>query len=193
MVELDMFGVPKTGAKPYTYAEYTKWESNKHFELINGELLAFGSHCVRHQQVVMNLAMQFMVFFGSHSRKIYPPIDVILDTREELVVQPDLSVILDEAELANGKNCVGAPDMVIEIISPSNRKHDCVTKREIYEKHGVREYWIIDPDAFAVYVHTLENSVFKNEAFLYPSVLPVGVIDGLSIDFSTIFEEENDL
>ena len=184
----------KLEQKRYTYADYAEWETDERYELINGVPIVMDSPNYKHQNAVGELHFQVKSFLqGKPCKVVLSPFDVRLnaDKKDDIVVQPDLLVVCDKKKLANGKNCVGAPDMVIEIISPSNRRHDCVTKREIYEKHGVREYWIIDPDAFAVYIYRLENGVFKSEVHLYPEKLPVGVVDGLELDFTDVFPQED--
>ena len=105
------------------------------------------------------------------------------------VVQPDISVVCDSSK-TDGHGCKGAPDMVIEILSSSTAHYDRLVKFNLYQQAGVREYWIVDPAARIVQVHTLEDGAY-HASVAYPSnaSVPVGVLEGCNIDLSTVFSE----
>ena len=121
------------------------------------------------------------------------PFDVILKNDNEEVeecsniVIPDISVICDKNKLSDGKKCVGSPDMIVEIISPSNSGHDYVTKLNLYQKYKVKEYWIIDPRVKKIYVYKLGENGFYDliNSYTFNDKVKVNIYDDLEIDFST--------
>ena len=143
-------GIPvkKTDQK-YTYGDYFTWPGDERWELIDGGVYDMSPACSRtHQDILGKLHLIFGNFFND---KVYlAPFDVRLpkgneaDEGIDTVVQPDLSVICDTSKL-DEKGCKGAPDLVVEIVSPGSAVHDMKVKRELYEQHGVKEYWIVLP------------------------------------------------
>ena len=127
----------------------------------------------------------------------YAPFDVRLPKDNETdddkiydVVQPDICVVCDLSKL-DRRGCIGAPDLMVEILSPSSLNHDCKTKLNLYEKHGVREYWIVDPHRKTVLVYLLQadekySSGIKYE---YHEKAPVHIFEGLEINLKKLFEE----
>jgi Uma2 family endonuclease len=106
------------------------------------------------------------------------------------VVQPDLTVVCDRGKL-DDKGCKGSPDLVVEIVSPSSFRHDVLTKLRLYEKAGVREYWIVYPGEKAVVVYKLNASGKYGEIEPYAAedTLKVGIFDDLDIHLETVFAE----
>ena len=106
----------------------------------------------------------------------------------DTMVEPDITVVCDPDKL-DKYGCKGAPDMVIEILSPSTRRHDLAVKYRLYQRAGVREYWIVDPDRKMVQVSRMEDGLY-NAADVYTSgVVPVGLWENFSIDLSQVFAE----
>ena len=100
------------------------------------------------------------------------------------LVQPDISVICDRDKLSNGKRCIGAPDWVIEVVSPSTKAQDYIIKRGKYQAAGVREYWIVDPDKKRITVYDLEHGDIDEYSF--SDTINVGIYPDLCIDFNNI-------
>ena len=135
----------------FTYGDYCSWPDDERWELIDGEAYAMTAPSRQHQKLLVELSRQISTYFLDKPCESYvAPFDVRLphadeaDEQIDTVVQPDIVVICDENKL-DDKGCRGAPDWVIEILSPSTAVRDMNTKRQLYEKHGVKEYWLIHP------------------------------------------------
>ena len=154
--------------KRYTYADYAAWDDDNRYELIDGVAYMMSAPSIEHQGISMELSKQLAVFLtGKQCRVFAAPCDVCINglgDEDDIVVQPDLLVVCDESKL-DGKRCNGAPDMTIEILSPSTSKRDIVLKHDKYQSAGVREYWIVDPDKKVVYVHLLENGRYVARSY----------------------------
>jgi Uma2 family endonuclease len=140
----------------YTYDDYYDWLFTERVELIFGKVLPMAAPNRLHQTVIRNLNTIFGIFFQSKSCEYYPaPFDVRLPVgikkgKYTTVVQPDLSVFCDPEKL-DKRGAQGAPDLVVEILSPGNSRRDMKDKFEVYELAGVREYWIFHPiDSFVL-------------------------------------------
>ena len=124
-------------------------------ELIDGDLFVTPSPIARHQRLVWRLAVSIGVHLEAHpdqGEAFTAPFDVIMTPYD--VVEPDLLVVLgDQREILTDKHIHGAPALVIEILSPGTRKHDQTLKRQLFEREGVREYWMVDPDRNRVVIH----------------------------------------
>ncbi|MDR1429553.1 MAG: Uma2 family endonuclease [Spirochaetaceae bacterium] len=182
----------------YTYADYLLWKTDKRYEIIDGEAYMMAAPSVARQAISRELLVQFWNFLKGKGCQVFAaPFDVRLFPREDgsddTVVQPDILVICDEAKIADGRACRGAPDMVIEILSPSNSEIPMLLKFTKYLRAGVREYWIIDPDTKNVQVHLLEKDGKTPPEHYISSVygdgetLDVSVLPGLAIDFAGIW------
>jgi len=140
-----MFELTSTYKKKLTYNDYAANDDGKRYELINGELIMVPAPSTFHQRSHrdFNRIIDYFVMKNSLGEILYAPTDVILD--DDNVVQPDLMFISNDNIcniLGNGYN--GAPDLVLEILSPSSIIMDRNIKKELYEKHGVKEYWLVD-------------------------------------------------
>jgi len=165
----------------YTYADYYNWSEEERWELINGEAYAMSAPSRLHQKFVSDLAGQLRNYFQKKPCEFYvAPFDVRLPKRNEkdeqidTVIQPDLSIICDESKLDN-KGCRGAPDWIIEILSPSSKLMDMEVKRKLYEQHGVKEYWIIHPEERYVMIYLLDFQRKYNQPIIYSLEQPVQV------------------
>ena len=176
----------------YTYDDYRKWEDADRCELIDGEIYVMSpAPTWKHQGILFELSGQFRDFLKDKPCKAFAaPFDVRLNAaaRDNTVVQPDLVVICDRSKLVD-TGCVGAPDMVIEIISPSTEKRDRVDKFDQYLQAGVREYWIVDPDSKTVTVNILDNKRYYSAAYAETDVVPVHVLEGCVINLADVFAE----
>lgn len=147
-------------SKTYTYADYLLWQFSERVELIKGYILKMSpAPSMVHQTVSMNLSVSIATVLKNKSCRYFAaPFDVRLPIKSEkkdtTVVQPDLCIICDEAKL-DKRGCNGAPDLIIEIISMKNSKHDVDTKFKLYEESGVLEYWIIEPYDKILLIYTL--------------------------------------
>ena len=152
----------KKGEK-FTLADRDSWPDNERWELINGEAFDMSpSPRTRHQQIVLSLASKLVVHLnGKPCQPFSAPLDVFLvdDQDPDTVVQPDVLVVCDETKIQeNGIH--GAPDFVAEILSDSTAYKDLGRKKELYERTGVREYWIINPDSSSVFVYARTGTAF---------------------------------
>ena len=132
----------------YSVQDYFDLPNCTDYELIEGNLVKKNAPGDRHQIIVGQIYMEFYQFFKTHCKKcevIPAPFCGVLSMQNAVVVQPDLSVICDRTKIQDGV-CMGPPDLVVEILSPGNKKYDCLEKLGIYSKYDVREYWIIDPE-----------------------------------------------
>jgi len=176
----------------YTYDDYLKWEDAERCELIDGEIYAMSpAPTWKHQGISSNLHGQLFDFLKGKPCKVFAaPFDVRLNagTYDNTVVQPDLVVICDRSKLS-GTGCAGAPDMVIEILSPSTAGYDRVDKFNQYLIAKVREYWIVDPESKTVSVHVLKDGEYITRAYAKTAKVPVHVLEGCVIDLADVFEE----
>ena len=189
-------GLAKRKAEPhYTYADAQTWEGPERYELYEGEAVMLAAPSSLHQLVSMELARQIANFLHGKPCRIFPaPFDVRLfataeDSPEDVdtVVEPDLSVVCDPEKI-DRYGCRGAPDLVIEILSPATRHNDRIRKFELYQRAGVREYWIADPDMGVVMVHTLEEGRYHGaDAYTRRASVPSQVLEGCVVDLSTVF------
>lgn len=144
--------VQQSQTQRFTYADYRRWPSDERWELIDGEAFNMSpAPSRRHQEVVGEIFRQTANFLqGKPCRAYVAPFDVRLpqadeaDDQTRTVVQPDIAVICDFAKL-DDQGCRGAPDWVVEVISPLTAAKDHIKKRALYERHGVKEYWLVHP------------------------------------------------
>jgi len=153
--------------KRYTYADYLTWLDDKRCELIDGFInLMTPAPARKHQYVVRQTLLIFGNYLLKKTCEVYSaPFDVRLpksieetdDAKVYTVVQPDLCVICDPSKL-DDKGCIGAPDLIVEILSPSTSKKDLSVKYKIYEQAGVKEYWLVNPNDENISVFVLDNT-----------------------------------
>jgi len=178
--------------KTYTYADYASWGDDVKCELIDGVvyLMAPGAS-ETHQDTSGELFGQIWAYLKDKPCKIFHlPFDVCLQADgddDKTVVQPDLFVVCDRSKL-DGKRCNGAPDMIIEILSPSSASRDMLLKYNKYMQAGVREYWIVDPEAKIVRVCILKDGKYDTTDFTNPDAIPVNVLEGCQIDMKRVFK-----
>jgi len=144
-----------------------------------------------HQKVLGNLYLLFGNFLKDKPCEVYfAPFAVRLnaDTLDNTVVQPDLVVICDHEKL-DQTGCAGAPDLAVEILSPSTSRFDRTIKFDIYLKAGIREYWIIDPETKILAAHILKDGNYIIHPYTIEDTAPVHILEGFSIDLSEVFEE----
>ena len=175
----------------FTYGDYVQWQGDERWELIDGRSWLMSPAPSRlHQEIVTELSRQARNGLDASPCKVYSaPIDVRFPDDDEAnedirtVLQPDLVVVCDPGKL-DEKGVRGAPDWLLEVLSPATSSRDRIEKRDVYLRHGVREYWIVDPDARTVLVHRWPAGT----ADVHPlqGALPVEAVVGLSLDFDRI-------
>jgi len=159
--------LPKISDKRFTYADYRNWPDDERWELIDGEAYAMApAPTISHQTLAGQLFRQIdEALDGAPCRALIAPVDVLLPATEETedrtvtVVQPDILVVCDPTKITE-RNVRGAPDWIIEVLSPATARHDHLTKRALYERAGVREYWLVHPVDRIVTVYTLKDGQY---------------------------------
>lgn len=183
--------------KRYSYADYLTWFDDKRRELIDGFIKMMTPAPARnHQEVLTNLFRDISYFLKKKKCKIYTaPFDVRLPVNDKEnektynVVQPDICIICDKTKL-DEKGCIGAPDMIIEIVSPSSSERDVKDKYALYEKVGVKEYWIVYPAEKTISVFKLKEGKYILDAmYAGKDKIQPGIFKGaLTIQLDEIFE-----
>ena len=179
----------------WTYADYKAWElkPGERYEIIDGEAYAMSAPNAHHQAMLTELSKQFANFLTGKPCKVYAaPYDVRLfyaeDESDDTVVQPDLSVVCDK-EKRGVEGCRGAPDLVVEILSPSNTAIEMQRKFNTYRDAGVREYWVLDNENKALTVYLFEGERAISRTYGEKDSVPVAVLDGLTIELGPVFAE----
>ncbi|MCL2046553.1 MAG: Uma2 family endonuclease [Oscillospiraceae bacterium] len=178
----------------YTYADYITWDDDERWEIIDGvPYLMAPAASPSHQGISMDLSRQVSSFLKGGSCKVFhAPFDVRLfptdDNSDNTVVQPDIVVICD-IEKIDKRGLSGVPDLVIEILSPSNIRHDMLTKFNLYRRAGVPEYWIVDPEGRYITVYTYDKGNYVALMYGKEETVPVHVVPGLTINLSEVFDE----
>jgi Uma2 family endonuclease len=181
----------------FTYGDYLQWDDNRRWEIIAGVVYNMTPAPSRkHQEILTELIRQLSNFLLAKKCKVYAaPFDVRLPENEEdddkikTVVQPDISGICDKSKL-DDRGCRGAPDLIIEIVSPFTARKDLKEKLFLYERHGVKEYWIVEPVDRILMQYKLEDNrygrpvIFSDEDKIRPAVF-----QDLEIDLGLVFKE----
>ena len=185
-------------SKTYTYADYLKWTFDERIELIKGKIFQMSPAPGRsHQDISFSISLKLGNYLkGKACKAYYAPFDVRLSRNSEddkaiyTVLQPDICVICDLSKL-DDKGCIGAPDIVIEILSPGNNKKELRNKYDVYQETGVKEYWVIHPSERTFLKYTLDDN-----GFFQPSRLLIGgdkitttILPGFAMDVDEIFED----
>jgi Uma2 family endonuclease len=181
----------------FTYRHYKTWPDEERWELIEGHAWGMSPAPLRGHQGISGLLCRRIGNFleGKPCKAYSAPFDVLLPASDEAdeevgtVVQPDIIVICDRSKLTP-RGARGAPDLVVEIVSPRTAKKDYETKYHLYERHGVREYWIVDPGARAIHAWRLgADGRFGEEALYEEGQLPSTVLEGFVVDLKELFAE----
>lgn len=185
-----MVAAPERGTRrKRTYADYLETPEGERYELLDGELIALSTPGIAHQDSSLNLSVELSVLRrrAGIGRVFAAPVDVVLSDTD--VVQPDLVFVSNErAGIITDANIRGAPDLVIEILSPSTEERDRVFKRALYARHGVREYWLVDTRR-----KTIEQLLLDGDDFRLAGVFGAGetlvspTLGGYALDVSAAF------
>jgi Uma2 family endonuclease len=193
-------GLPiyKIGSKgpPYTYADWLSWPIlEDKMELLDGLLVAMAFPTAGHAGIETRLAYligQYLedkpgaVFTSNFGVRLFPDSG---KEEDKTVISPDITVVLDTSRI-NDEGLQGAPDFLVEILSPSNKKQDLIVKLAKYKEAGVGEYWIVDPDLHSIQVNLLKDGeyVIKMYDADKDGKVPVKTLPGLVIDFAAVFK-----
>lgn len=182
----------------YTYADYLTWEMDEMVELIKGKIFKrdIAAPALNHQRISMHLSNKFYNFLrGKTCQVFHAPFDVRLPVRSrknqdiDTVVQPDICVVCDPGKL-DAAGCLGAPDLVVEILSPGNNKRELKNKYEVYEEAGVREYWVIHPNEQTLLIYSLVEGRYQASRFFVPGdEVTSACLPSFFLDLEEIFEE----
>ena len=181
----------------YSYADYLSWQLDEMVEIIKGKLFRMTAAPSRlHQKVTLKLGALLLQFLNKHPCEVYTaPFDVRLpkvSTKNEeifTVVQPDICVICDKDKLDQA-GCIGAPDLIVEVLSPGNNKKETHHKYEVYQEFGVKEYWIIQPIEQTLMIYTLQNGRYvPSRLKTSGDVVTSSVLPGFSLNLEDFFKD----
>lgn len=183
--------------KKYTYADYLTWPESERWEIIDGVAYMQAAPTPAHQLISGELYRQFANYFQGKLCKAYPaPFCVRLSNGDEKknedinkVVEPDITIVCDKSKI-DDRGCNGTPDMIIEVLSQSSIKRDRIIKFNKYEKAGVKEYWIVEPDGKIISVFILQENKRYGRPDIYSEddKIKVSIFPDLIIELSTVFE-----
>jgi len=203
-------GIPKKKIdQKFNYGEYCSWPEDERWELINGEAYDMSpAPSSNHQRISIRISSSINTWLKGKKCEIFSaPFDVLLpifpvkdENKINTVVQPDISVICDPSKIIK-KGCLGAPDLIIEILSPSTSKKDLNEKFQLYEKHGVKEYWIVDPGNKFIQVFHMQNEGKDSGKYDDGNLVPPAdwredkntvaesvVLEGFQVDIQELFD-----
>lgn len=181
----------------YTYADYRSWRFTELVELIRGRVMRkMSAPTSAHQLTATNFTVEIGQFLKRKSCRVFAaPFDVRLlrstgngDAQVQTVVQPDLCVICDPTKI-DKRGCLGAPDWIVEIVSPSTASHDTKTKFDLYAESGVGEYWIVFPGEQTISVYVLEGDEYQPKGDYYePGPVPTHTLPDLHLEWADLFD-----
>ncbi|MES2704047.1 MAG: Uma2 family endonuclease [Bacteroidota bacterium] len=183
-------------SKTYTYADYFKWQFEERVELIKGKIFRMSPAPSRiHQKITGVLHARLWTFLEDKPCEVYDaPFDVRIPRRSKddkeiiTVLQPDVCVICDLGKL-DKRGCLGAPDIVVEVLSPGNNAKELRNKYAVYEEAGVKEYWIVSPQDQWLRVHTLVDDKFIESPYYIPGDnVTSGVLPSFSLSLADLFK-----
>ena len=172
----------------YTEADYYALPEDVRAELIDGQIYYQAAPSRIHQKLLGKIHQRIANYIDlkSGSCEVYPaPFAVKLWEDKKTIVEPDISVICDPDKLTE-RGCTGAPDWIIEIVSPGNSSHDYIRKLNLYADAGVREYWIVNPINHTVLVYHLEESKFEVSSYTFQDKIKGNIYNELWINFQEI-------
>jgi len=177
----------------FTYADYCTWEDDgQRWELIDGEAYLMASPTFSHQRISRKLARKFDEHLDGKKCEVFQDVDVRLSWNkdDDTIISPDLIITCDPDKFSDDKSHKGAPDLVIEIHSPSTKKYDITTKFIKYREAGVKELWFVDPSSQTVQVFKWEKGEYLAYGYGPTDKITVGTLPELTIDMNGIFDIE---
>ena len=182
--------------KEITFEEFIKLDSetDELLEYIDGVVYYQASPSIKHQRVSQKLSFELQTYFKYKDCEVFTaPIDIVLKDQNITDIKkviPDLVVICEKSGF-NENNYTGVPTLIIEILSPSNQAHDLVTKLNLYQKFGVKEYWIVNPKLNSVHIYTLDENGMYEETGIFKGkeIAESTIFKGLSVNLENVFEQ----
>lgn len=188
--------------RKYTYEDYLSWDEDEHIEIIDGvPYYTYGDEIIEgapvmqaapstsHQTIITELIYKIRSFLEGKPCRVFPaPFSVWLESDDTSALEPDITIVCDPSKLTE-RGCKGAPDVIIEILSPSTARKDRIIKLDRYERAGVREYWMIDPDTKTLQACILENDRYFIKGYTETATVPSKVLTGMEIKLSDVFVE----
>lgn len=185
--------------RKYSFADYLTWSEDERWELVDGVPYMQAAPSPIHQEVLNNINVQFHNYLSGKPCKVYPaPFCVRLingneKTNDDIkkVFEPDISIVCNKSKI-DERGCIGAPDLIVEVMSPSSVKMDRVEKFNSYEKAGVKEYWIVEPQGKIVSVFVLQsnNRYGRPEIYTEEDKITVSIFPNLIVDLSVVFPSD---
>ena len=190
-------GLPvRKSEQHYTYRDYRQWPEDERWELIDGVAYSMASPSTAHQHISMELAWRLRTFLdGKPCRVLAAPLDIFFPRIREqdeddvdTVVQPDIIVVCDSGKQRE-RGIWGAPDLAVEILSPSTSRKDLNEKYRLYERSGVREYWVIDPVGrwTQQYVLAADGRYAPEVTLVNEGVIASAVLEGFAIEIAALW------
>jgi Uma2 family endonuclease len=187
--------------KIYSYADYLTWQFEEYVELFKGYFVPMGAPKTKHQNISSNIlasVFEIMKFQKTTCKVFHAPFDVRFPTNPDAtkdreiytVVQPDICIVCDQSKL-DERGCIGAPEMIIEILSKGTEKKDKVTKLQIYEEFGVKEYWVVYPNEKFIEAYLLsENGTYGTpEIYSSDAEVPLSLFEDSKVQAINIFRD----
>ncbi len=180
----------------YTYADYLSWKFEERLEIFRGKIFKMSAPSTEHQKVSGRLQARIWSFLENKKCQLFSaPFDVRLPVKNKkkddevtTVVQPDLCVVCDETKL-DKRGCCGAPDLIVEILSPGNSRKEVQNKFELYQEAGVHEYWIVEPVFEHIIIYTLQNGKYTgSKPYAAGEIITSSILPGISIEVKDIFK-----
>lgn len=188
--------LPKSGQK-YSYADYLTWNEQERWEILDGIAYMQAAPSRLHQEILLEILNQIANYLKGKPCKVYPaPFCVRLDADKndydvKNIVEPDITIVCNSSKL-DERGCKGSPDMIVEILSPSTAKKDKIDKFNKYEKVGVKEYWVVEPDQKLVSVFILQDSgrYGRTEMYTHEDKIKVSIFSNFEVDLKPVFERD---
>lgn len=178
--------MPQSQERIYTVEDIYALPNGTRAELIDGQIYYMAPPSRKHQKILLSLSRVISDYIDKNNGACevdIAPFSVFLNENDKNYVEPDISIICDQNKL-NDKGCVGAPDWIIEIVSPSSKRMDYMIKLFKYRTAGVREYWIVDPDKDRITLYNFEKDDIAE--FSFADDIPVSIYPGFSINLSKL-------
>lgn len=190
---------PSTEYGKYSYADYLTWQMDEMVEIIKGKVFKPAAAAAPkriHQKVSLKISSSLYQFLQGKPCEVYTaPFDVRLPVKSKrnedifTVVQPDICVVCDRSKLDDA-GCIGAPDLIIEILSPGSNRKELKYKYEVYEESGVKEYWVIQPTEQTLLIYTLTTGKYVPSRLFSPGdIVSSACIEGFSLDLEEVFQD----
>ena len=194
----DLVEEPFTEYGRYSYADYLTWEIDEMVELIKGKVFrsAAAAPRMKHQQIVLRLGAALLTHLDNKLCEAFiAPFDVRLPVKSKknkdifTVVQPDICVVCDRSKLDDA-GCIGAPDLIVEVLSKWGIQKDLKNKYEVYEESGVKEYWVIHPEEETFLIYTLTDGKYiPSRLFTRGDIVKSNCIAGFEVDLEEFFDK----